>query len=248
MKRIDTIYRRTKEVIQKTEVKRGLAFSSVFLIILGIFAFFLITFSSSRTVIANTTNLIVTSADIDDVYDATMYNAIVSDGSTNDTLTKGENLDAPFQTLSSVQSVTSATLYYDSSGTLSGTWGVYLKDSHDGTTICSVDPAPEDGSETRNNIDCSSITPTQLFNGVWLQMDNNDNKGPQSITLDYAYLYVDYTPAVVTIDISGTCDQYDQSTDCTDDGANEIAVASALGPREREASLARREPAEARIL
>jgi hypothetical protein len=36
-------------------------------------------------------------------------------------------------------------------GSLSGSWGIYVKDSRDGTTICSVDPAPEDGSETTNN-------------------------------------------------------------------------------------------------
>lgn len=36
---------------------------------------------------------------------------------------------------------------------------------------------------------------------------------------------LDVTAVVSTIDVSGTCDLYDQSTDCVDDGANEIAVA-----------------------
>lgn len=152
----------------------------------------------------DTTDLVVTSCDVNDVYNANCYNAISADGGTSFALGKGNHIDAPFQTLGSVETVNSATLYYDSWATLSGTWGIYLKDARDGTTICSTDPAPEDGSETRNSINCNSVTPTQLSNGVWLYIINNDDKGPQSVNLDYVYLYVDYTPGAVTIDIAGT--------------------------------------------
>jgi len=155
---------------------------------------------------ADTTNLVVTSCEVQDVNDVTCYNAISTDGSTSDSITKGEHIDAPFQTLSA-SAVNSATLYYDSWGTLSGTWGIYVKDSRDGTTICSVDPAPEDGGETQNSTDCSSITTTQLSNGVWLQVNNEDTRGPEVINLDYVRLYVDYTAAAtpsVTITTDGS--------------------------------------------
>ncbi len=146
-----------------------------------------------QTAYAATTNLVVTSCDINNVNDSTCYNAISVDGGTSYALTKGGHIDAPFQTLSA-SSINSATLYYDSWGALSGTWGIYVKDARDGTTICSVDPAPEDGSETSNSTSCS-LTTTQLSNGVWLQVNNADDKGPESINLDYVRLYIDYNPA-----------------------------------------------------
>ena len=158
--------------------------------------------SEVQEVKANTTNLLVTSCDVNDVADSTCYDAISADGGTSYALTKGAHIDAPFQTLSA-QTVTSATLYYDSWATLSFTWGIYVKDARDGTTICSVDPAPEDASETNNSIDCSSITTTQLSNGVWLYVINNDDKAPDDVNLDYVRLYVDYTPAaIVSVSVS----------------------------------------------
>ena len=138
-------------------------------------------------------NLTVTSCDVNDAYDPDCYDAISADGGTSYALGRYAHIDAPFQTLVPVGSVNSATLYYDSWGSLSGDWGIYVKDARNGTTICSADPAPEDGSETRNSVNCSSITPTQLENGVWLYIINNDNKGPEDINLDYVYLDVDYT-------------------------------------------------------
>ena len=156
---------------------------------------------------ANTTNLVVTSCDVNDIADTGCYNAISADGGTSYALGKGNHIDAPFQTLSA-ESVTSATLYYDSWGTLSGTWSIYVKDARDGTTICSVVPAPENASETNNSTDCSSITTAQLSNGVWLYVINNDDKGPESVNLDYVRLYVDYNPPAATVscstDISST--------------------------------------------
>lgn len=136
----------------------------------------------------------VTSCYVNDVSDTNCYNAISSDVGSSYGLSKGVHIDAPFQTLTDVAIVNSATLYYDSWGSLSGTWGIYLKDARDGNTICNSDPAPEDNSETRNSINCNSITPTQLENGVWLYIINNDNKKPDSINLDYVYIDVNYTP------------------------------------------------------
>ncbi len=156
---------------------------------------------------ADITNLVVTACDINDIPNTVCYNAISADGGTSYALTKAAHIDAPFQTLEA-SSVNSTTLYYDSWGTLSGTWGIYVKDARDGTTICSVDPAPEDASETTNSIDCSSLTPTQLSNGVWLYVVNNDDKGPQDINIDYVRLNVDYTPAAVgTITVGATGNQ-----------------------------------------
>ena len=145
------------------------------------------------------TNLIATSCDLNDAANTACFDAISTDGSTNFAFTKNAHIDVPLQTLSNVETVNSATLYYDSSGMLSGTWSVYIKDSRDGTTLCSSDPAQEYETETRDSIDCSGITPTQLLNGVWLQIDNDDGAGPQDVTIDYAYLYVDYEEPTVNL-------------------------------------------------
>ncbi|MBU1129809.1 hypothetical protein KKE45_00620 [Patescibacteria group bacterium] len=156
-----------------------------------------------KKVKAEVSSLVVTSCEVNDSGgDSTCYNAIVADGGTSDNLTKNAHLDAPFQTLIA-SSVTSATLYYDSWADLSGTWEIHVKDARDGNTICSVNPAPEDLSETRNNVDCSSITTTQLSDGVWLYARNNDGGPPQSVNLDYIYLYVDYVaPSAVSITLT----------------------------------------------
>jgi len=146
------------------------------------------------------TNLTVTSCDVNDAYDCNCYNAISADGGTSYGLPKDSHIDAPFQTLSGVRSVNSATLYYDSWANLkgSGHWEIHVKDARDGNTICSDTNAPEDGSETRNSVDCSSITPAQLGNGVWLYIINLDAGTSQDVNLDYVYLYVDclYTPHI----------------------------------------------------
>ncbi len=154
----------------------------------------------------DTANLIVTDCDFNDVNNPTCYAAISADGGTNQELSKGNHIDAPFQTLGGVQSVNSATLYYDTWGTLSGTYEVAVTATRDGTVICNDAAAPENGSETRNNLTCDSITPTQLNNGVWFYIKNNDDRGPESIYIDYVYLYVDYTPTSpnITVDTTGT--------------------------------------------
>jgi parallel beta-helix repeat protein len=139
-------------------------------------------------------DLKVTSSYVNDVSNSGCYNAISADGGTNFALSKSSHIDAPFQSLNDVVAVNSATLYYDSWGSLTGSWAIYLKDSRDGNTICYLNPAPEDGSETRNSINCNSITPTQLENGLWLYVVNNDNKKPENINLDYFYLDVEYIP------------------------------------------------------
>ena len=150
---------------------------------------------------ASTTNLVVTSCDINDVSDTTCYEAIIADDGSSDTLaTKTEHLDAPFQTLSA-NSVNSATLYYDSWGEMGAgeDWWIYVKDTRDGATICSVDPAPEYASETTDSFDCSAITAAQLSAGVWLYIAGNDAKGPNLNNIEYIRLYVDYTPVVYSV-------------------------------------------------
>lgn len=141
---------------------------------------------------AATTDLVVTGCDVGDGSNADCYNAISADGGTSYALSKNGHIDAPFQTLSA-SAVASSTLYYDSWGALSGSWEIHVKDARDGTSICSINPASEDGSETSNSVSCS-VTTTHLSNGVWLYVKNNDTAGPQSINLDYVRLYVDYTP------------------------------------------------------
>lgn len=163
--------------------------------------------SAVREAKADIIDVIVTACDVDDVSDTPCYDAISADAGTSDALTKGSHIDASFQTLSA-DSVASATFFYDSWATLSGTWAISMTDTRDGTSICSVDPAPEDASETNNSTSCP-ITTTQLSNGVWLSIVNNDDKGPESVNLDYVRLNVDYTPpsGALTVDIvdgSGT--------------------------------------------
>jgi len=150
---------------------------------------------------ADITDLVITSCDVNDIADSTCLSAISTDGGTSDALTKGAHIDAPFQTLAN-DAVNSATLYYDSWATLSGTWRIYVKDARDGTTVCSVDPAPEDASETTNSTSCG-VTSAQLSSGVWLYVINNDGASPEVVNLDYVRLNVDYTPpiGVLTVDI-----------------------------------------------
>jgi len=178
---------------------------------------------------AATTNLTVTSCDVNDSVSADCYNAISADGGASFAFSKNAHIDAPFQTLSAT-AVNSATLYYDSWAALSGTWGIYLKDARDGTTICSVDPAPEDGSETQNSASCS-VTTTQLNNGVWLYVVNNDDKGPENVNLDYVRLYVDYTPAIsISLTTDGSVSFGDLALEATEDttasGINDVETVS----------------------
>ncbi|MEM3113370.1 MAG: hypothetical protein QXI33_03020 [Candidatus Pacearchaeota archaeon] len=151
------------------------------------------------------TTLVVTSCFVNDVLNSACYNAISADGGTSYALTKNAHIDAPFQTLSGAQTLNSATLFYDSWGTLSGTWTLSVRNARDGTIICNINPAPENAVETRNNIPCNSITPAQLQTGLWLQVNNFDTAAPQSINLDYFFIQVDYTqpsntaPTIVSI-------------------------------------------------
>jgi hypothetical protein len=187
-----------------------------------------------KNVLAETNDLLISSCDIDDLSNPTCYNALSSDAGTSISLVKGEHVDAPFQTLSA-ESINSATLYYDSWGALSGTWGIYIKDSRDGNTICSIDPAPEDSSETNNSTDCSSLTTTQLSNGIWLQINNDDDKGPELIYLDYVYLSLDYNPApIVSVSVSDGNVNYgilttDTNQDTTASGLNNSQTATNNG-------------------
>lgn len=59
---------------------------------------------------------------------------------------------------------------------------------------------------------------TDLSPDTWSTPASTDNQ-PHA----YAFAWERYSPTL--INISGTCDQYDQSTDCSDDGSNEIKVA-----------------------
>lgn len=182
-----------------------------------------------ENVYADSTNLIVTSCYLNDVSSSTCLSAVTADGGTETSFTKNQHLDMSFQTIE-VASITSATLYYDSYATLSGSWGVYVKDARDGNTICSVDPAPEDATETRNSLSCS-ITTTQLNNGVWLYMVNNDTAGPEIVYLDYVYLAIEYTPAIsisITSDgsVSFGTQALNSTVDTTSSGLNDIEVVS----------------------
>lgn len=182
-----------------------------------------------ENVYADSTNLIVTSCDLNDIVDSTCLSAVTADGGTETSFTKNQHFDMAFQTME-VASITSATLYYDSYGTLSGSWGVYVKDARDGNTICSVDPAPEDGSETRNSLSCS-ITTTQLNNGVWLYMINNDTAGPEYTYIDYVYLALEYTAGVsISISSDGSVgfgtQTLNTTVDTTASGLNDIEVVS----------------------
>ena len=183
---------------------------------------------------ANTTNLIVTSCDINDVSDTTCYNAIIADDGSSDTLaTKTEHLDAPFQTLNA-DSVNSATLYYDSWGVM-GTnedWWIYVKDARDGNTICSVNPAPEYASETTDSFDCSAITAAQLSAGVWLYIAGNDAKGPNYNNIEYIRLYVDYTPPAVSISLNRNTEAFGivALEDTVNNSVDPIVITVVSGP------------------
>jgi hypothetical protein len=64
-------------------------------------------------------------------------------------------------------------------------------------------------------------TDTQLDTA---QVGLRDVGGSGTVEVTAVWLLVDYSPPA-TIVVSGTCDQYDQTTDCTDDGSNQIRVA-----------------------
>lgn len=64
-------------------------------------------------------------------------------------------------------------------------------------------------------------TDTQLDTA---QVGLRDIGGSGTVEVTAVWLLVDYSPPA-TIVVSGTCDQYDQTTDCTDDGSNQIRVA-----------------------
>lgn len=149
---------------------------------------------------AASTNLTITACNVQDAANTNCYNALAADGGTSYALAKNSHIDAPLSTLE-VSAVNSAMLYYDSWGSLSGTWGIYLKDARDGTTICSVDPAQENSSETTNSTACL-ISITQLRNGLWLYVINNDDKGSENINLDYVRLAIDYYNPGVSISIT----------------------------------------------
>lgn len=55
------------------------------------------------------------------------------------------------------------------------------------------------------------------------QIGVRDLAGSGTAQVSTLWLLVDYIPGTITI--SGTCDQYDQSTDCADDGSNAIKLA-----------------------
>lgn len=55
------------------------------------------------------------------------------------------------------------------------------------------------------------------------QIGVRDVSGSGTIQVSTLWLLVEYVPATITI--SGTCDQYDRTTDCSDDGSNSIKVA-----------------------
>lgn len=88
--------------------------------------------------------------------------------------------------------------------------------------------ATTDTSDTDWSFPCTGTLPTvaqlKAANfGVRTEYAQGNNATLYTTYIDDIYIVVDYSDA--TIDISGTCDQYDQSADCVDDGANEIAVA-----------------------
>ena len=202
LKRAENLWRLISISLQQKHVWQK-AFV-VFLIFIWIFSGWPQIFNfppKTQEIKAETTSLVVTSCKVNGISDSTCYDAISTDGGTSDSFTRNAYINAPFQTLST-DSVNSATFYYDSWATLSGTWQISIQDSEGGNTICIVNPAPEDVSETNNSVSCS-VTTTQLNNGVWLYMLNEDGATPQSVNLDYVRLYVDYVASsgTLTIDI-----------------------------------------------
>ena len=164
-------------------------------------SFFVFLFLSTPQVFADTISLEVATCDVND-NPGPCQTALEADGGGVYGLPRSRHIDASLDTLTTATSINSATLYYDSYATLSGSWAIYLKDARDGTTICSVDPAPEDATETSNSVGCT-VTPTQLSDGVWVQIDNNDTGTAETVYIDYVYLYVDYnTAASVSISLS----------------------------------------------
>jgi len=225
---------------KKTEKKEAfLDYGKPFLfamnVVLGIIGFQYILLSNTMEVSfvqeahASVMTLTTTTCFNEDAESSTCQSAISADGGTEHGFTKNIHIDASFQTFE-VASINSATLYYDARGTLSGSWAVYVKDARDGNIICSVDPAPENASETRNSLSCS-ITPTQLLNGVWFQADNNDGASPERIYLDYVYLSIDYNPAIsITISTDGSVAfgilDANTTEDTTASGINDVETIS----------------------
>ncbi len=114
---------------------------------------------------------------------------------------------------------------------------VRLKESSSGIAIESTILSPDSTTWTTNGTAdpklypltaytrpemASAWTDTQLDSAQIGVRDVLSSSGTVRVTA--LWLLIDYTVSP-PINISGTCDQYDQTTDCTDDGANEIAVA-----------------------
>lgn len=147
-------------------------------------------------IIDPSTNLIVTSCKVDGVVSSTCYNAISVDGGTSYSLAQSSYIYAPFQNLSGVESVISASLNFDVTADLNGIgsyWEIDIKSSEGGTIICGYPAAAEPTSETRITLTCNDINSTQLSNGIWLYIYNGDTKGQEFVVLDYVFFVVNYT-------------------------------------------------------
>jgi len=140
----------------------------------------------------DTINLSVSSCSVDDIDNPDCYTAVLNEGGTTYALGKGKHMDAYISDLS-VQSISSVVIYYKVSGTLSGTWTIEGTDGHDGTVLCTK-TGEEPGSMTTYSLDCPAVDTQSELNNLVVKSTNNDNKKPESITFDWIYVYVEYTP------------------------------------------------------
>lgn len=113
---------------------------------------------------------------------------------------------------------------------------VRLRDSSTGIAIESNTLSPASTTWTTNATADPKLYPLTAYtrpelSSAWTdtQLDTaqiglRDVGGSGTVQVTAAWLLVDYTPPSGIV-ISGTCDQYDQTTDCTDDGSNQIRVA-----------------------
>ena len=141
----------------------------------------------------DTMDLSVSSCSIDDADNTDCYTAVLNEGGTTYALGKGKHMDAYISDLS-VQSINSVVIYYKVSGTLSGTWTIEGTDGHDGTVLCTK-TGEESESMTLYSLECPEVDTQSELNNLVVKSTNDDNKRPESITFDWIYVYVDYTPS-----------------------------------------------------
>ncbi len=148
------------------------------------------------------------------------------------------NIDDSSIGASDVVNLVSVGVRFNSSSATQEDFRVRLRDSTTGIAIESNNLSPASTTWTTNATAAPKLHPLTAYtrpeqDSVWLdaQLDTAQIgvrdvlSGTGTAQVTALWLLVDYSPPA-TISISGTCDLYDQTTDCnTDDGSNSIAVA-----------------------